>query len=257
MRIAVAVRQRSGRRNSRRQQSPRVPTTFAPFLTLYHFSTTAPTYSLFPAVRTDSRISHKSGSISPPETAAAPKSSPVDSRNDIQLPRQFPSSATTVPQRPQGPSPQQAEIKPPKHFTTAKQADEAAQKAMHQRIHLLPNQGELQQTIGKCSDQRQEFENGLMNPSGPALDHPESTMQWAKTWTRIDPNTGLTPIPSRSGLIYLTPSLYSTLLLVYFEMNFRPITGRNYSGHHPGRNEITPDNGETRNTPLLPKTHLI
>ena len=34
----------------------------------YHFSTTSPTYSLFPAVRIDSRISHKSGSISPPET---------------------------------------------------------------------------------------------------------------------------------------------------------------------------------------------
>jgi len=40
-------------------------------------------------------------------------------------------------------------------------------------------------------------------------------MQWAITWTRIDPNTGLTPIPSRSGLIYLTPSLYGTLRLVY------------------------------------------
>ena len=44
----------------------------------------------------------------------------------------------------------------------------------------------------------------------------QSIMQWAITWTRIDPNTGLTPIPSRSGLIYLTPSLYGTLLLVYF-----------------------------------------
>ena len=44
----------------------------------------------------------------------------------------------------------------------------------------------------------------------------QSIMQWAKTWTRIDPNMGLTPIPSRSGLIYLTPSLYGTLLLVYF-----------------------------------------
>ena len=41
-------------------------------------------------------------------------------------------------------------------------------------------------------------------------------MQWAITWTRIAPNTGLTPIPSRSGLIYLTPSLYGTLLLVNF-----------------------------------------
>jgi hypothetical protein len=40
-------------------------------------------------------------------------------------------------------------------------------------------------------------------------------MQWAITWTRIAPNTGLTPIPSRSGLIYLTPSLYGTLRLVY------------------------------------------
>ena len=44
----------------------------------------------------------------------------------------------------------------------------------------------------------------------------QSIMQWAKTWTRIDPNMGLTPIPSRSGLIYLTPSLYGTFLLVYF-----------------------------------------
>ncbi len=38
----------------------------------------------------------------------------------------------------------------------------------------------------------------------------------SKVRTRIAPNTGLTPIPSRSGLIYLTPSLYGTLLLVYF-----------------------------------------
>ena len=30
------------------------------------------------------------------------------------------------------------------------------------------------------------------------------------------PNTGVTPIPSRSGLIYLTPSLYGTLLLVVY-----------------------------------------
>ncbi len=100
---------------------------------------------------------------------------PINSRTDIQLP-QFPSSETTVPQRPRCSSPQQAEIKPPKYFTTAKQADEAAQKAMHQRIHLLPNQGKLQATIGKCSDKRQEFENGLMNPSGPALDHPAAPL---------------------------------------------------------------------------------
>jgi hypothetical protein len=187
MRIAGAVRQRSGRRSSRRQQSPRVPTPFALSLTLYHFSITAPTYALFPAVRTDSRISHKSGSISPPETAAAPKSSPINSRTDIQLP-QFPSSETTVPQRPRGSSPQQAEIKPPKYFTTAKQADEAAQKAMHQRIHLLPNQGKLQATIGKCSDKRQEFENGLMNPSGPALDHPAAPLlsDYAKYGCPVD-----------------------------------------------------------------------
>jgi len=33
---------------------------------------------------------------------------------------------------------------------------------------------------------------------------------------RIDPNMGLTPIPSRSRLIYLTPSLYGTLLIVNF-----------------------------------------
>ena len=105
--------------------SPRVPTTFAPFLTLYHLSITAPIYSIFPARKADSHISHKSESISPPETAAAPKSSPVDSRNNIQP--LFPSSTATVPQRPRGPSQQQANMKPPKHFTTAKQADKAVQ----------------------------------------------------------------------------------------------------------------------------------
>ena len=47
---------------------------------------------------------------------------------------------------------------------------------MHQCIHLLPNQGHLQQTIGKCSTQQQEFKNGLMNPSGPALDHPAAPL---------------------------------------------------------------------------------
>ena len=112
---------------------------------------------------------------------------PINSRTDIQLP-QFPSSETTVPQRPRGPSPQQAEIKPPKYFTTAKQADEAAQKAMHQRIHLLPNQGKLQATIGKCSDKRQEFDNGLMNPTGPALDHPAAPLlsDYAKYGCPVD-----------------------------------------------------------------------
>jgi len=67
-------------------------------------------------------------------------------------------------------------MKPAKHFTSAKEADEAAQKAMHQRIHLLPNQGDLKDTIGKRSTQRKEFENGLMNPSGPALDHPAAPL---------------------------------------------------------------------------------
>ena len=157
------------------------------FLTLYQSSTTAPTYSIFTARETASRISHKSESISPPETAAAPSSSPVDSRINIQLP-QFPTSAATGPQRPRGPSPQHADMKPPKHFTTAKEADDAAQKAMHQRIHLLPNQGDLKAKIGKCGTQRQEFENGLMNPSGPALDHPAAPLlaDYAKYGCPVD-----------------------------------------------------------------------
>ena len=36
---------------------------------------------------------------------------------------------------------------------------------------------------------------------------------------RIDPNMGLTPIPFMSGLIYLTPSLYDTLLVNYSVSN--------------------------------------
>ena len=45
-----------------------------------------------------------------------------------------------------------------------------------------------------------------------------------KTWTRIDPNMGLTPIPYMSGLIYLTPSLYGTLLVYYSVSNLTYLT---------------------------------
>ena len=45
-----------------------------------------------------------------------------------------------------------------------------------------------------------------------------------KTWTRIDPNMGLTPIPFMSGLIYLTPSLYGTLLVYYSVSNLTYLT---------------------------------
>ena len=51
-----------------------------------------------------------------------------------------------------------------------------------------------------------------------------------KTWTRIDPNMGLTPIPFMSGLIYLTPSLYGALLVYY------SVSNQTYlSSHEPSK----------------------
>lgn len=59
---------------------------------------------------------------------------------------------------------------------------------MHQRIHLLPNQKELKDTIGKCKNDKKEFTNGLMNPSGPALDHPAALLlsEYAKHGCPVD-----------------------------------------------------------------------
>ena len=99
-----------------------------------------------------------------------------------------PASGNKAPQKPRGPSPQNADMKQAKHFTTEKEADAAAQTAMHQRIHLLPNQSELKDTIGKCRAKGKEFENGLMNPSGPALDHPAAPLlsDYAKYGCPVD-----------------------------------------------------------------------
>ena len=83
-------------------------------------------------------------SISPPPSVVpAPSPAPC-----IKLP--LPLVSKHAPVKPRGPSPTNTTMKPPvKHFTSAeREAEAAAQAAMHQRIHLLPNQKELKDTIG-------------------------------------------------------------------------------------------------------------
>ena len=174
VRIEVAVYQHPGEGSHEGKKST-TSNTSSLFCNTLPPPNTAPKRSIFTASQTDSRIAQKSVSISPQDQIAAPAENHKDSRNHLPLPPPL-ASGTKAPQKPRGPSPQQAKMKQAKHFTTENEADEAAQAAMHQRIHLLPNQSDLKDTISKCSTKRKQFENGLMNPTGPALNHPAASL---------------------------------------------------------------------------------
>ena len=140
--------------------------------------------SIFNKPDKDKRIAQRERSTAPPQVPTPPTTA-LPSKPDIILPP----VCKHVPIKPKGLPPTLAtKVAPPAHFTTDAEADKAAQKAMHQRIHLLPNQKELKETIGKCAPKRKEFENGLMQPSGPALAHPAAPMltDYAKYGCPVD-----------------------------------------------------------------------
>ena len=71
----------------------------------------------------------------------------------------------------------------PSLITTHHEADEAAHTAIHDRIKLLPNLQQRRDEIGKCQDppppkptQDPTPHQGLMWPTGPALDHPAAPL---------------------------------------------------------------------------------
>ena len=69
----------------------------------------------------------------------------------------------------------------PSIISTHHEADQAAHKALHDRVKLLPNMDELKSDIGECTtnDSLKETtpqHQGLMWPTGPALEHPASAM---------------------------------------------------------------------------------
>ena len=119
-----------------------------------------------------------------PSPSVAPVASSIP-----KLPLPPPPKSSVVPSKPRGPSPTFDDIKPrAPHFTSEKEADAAAQIAMQNRIHLLPNQQDLKDKLGKSTEERKTFTNGLMNPTGPALNHPAAPMleDYAKYGCPVD-----------------------------------------------------------------------
>ena len=139
---------------------------------LYPPCTAKQVRSIFNKPERDTRITQEERSKTPPQVPA-PSTTALPAKPDIILPP----VCTHVPIKPKGLPPVLAtKVAKPVHFTTDAEAKKAAQEAMHQRIHLLPNQQDLKDTIGKCAHKRKEVKNGLMQPSGPALAHPAACL---------------------------------------------------------------------------------
>ena len=89
------------------------------------------------------------------------------------------------------------------NLTTHDEANDAAQRAIDDRINLLPNKEERKEVVGKYKH-RKPFTNGLMNPSKHAKDHPATPIleEYAKSGCPVDCGPDWTMEQIQSALEY-------------------------------------------------------
>ena len=137
----------SGRR-TREDTSPRVHPNSSPYShsALSQPSTEKQVRSIFKKPDRDTRITQEERSTAPPQVPA-PSTTTLPAKPDIILP---PVCCTHVPIKPKGlPPVLVTNVAKPVHLTMDAEARKTAQEAMHQRVHLLPNQKDLKDIIGK------------------------------------------------------------------------------------------------------------